>query len=122
MFAADGEDFSANQNNMSVPNNDKADRRNVIQRCISSTATCMSYCARPQTALSRTNKSTNKDFDKQKFSLDFYEDTYNDDPWDCTFGTSEYDGIWINCTDQVGNIMSVMVWVLQLLLLLLWLV
>lgn len=43
----------------------------------------------------------------------YYEDTFNDQPWECTFGTSDNDGIWINHNDQVGTIMSSMVWVLM---------
>ena len=43
---------------------------------------------------------------------EYYEDSYNDEPWDCTFGTSDQDGIWINYGDQVGTMMSSMVWVL----------
>jgi len=42
----------------------------------------------------------------------YYEDTFNDEPWECTFGTSAQDGIWLNHSDQVGTIMSTMVWVL----------
>ena len=44
----------------------------------------------------------------------YYEDSYNDDPWECTFGTSQQDGIWMNNSDQVGTIMSSMVWVLMI--------
>lgn len=44
----------------------------------------------------------------------YYEDSYNDDPWECTFGTNQQDGIWMNNSDQVGTIMSSMVWVLMI--------
>jgi hypothetical protein len=45
---------------------------------------------------------------------DRYEDTYNDQPWKCTFGTNEDDGIWINHYDRVGTVMAALVWVLIL--------
>jgi hypothetical protein len=43
---------------------------------------------------------------------EFYEDTFNDEPNECTFGTSDQDGVWVNYSDQVGTMMSSMVWVL----------
>lgn len=59
--------------------------------------TCTSYaCARPE-------------LDTKAI---YYEDTYNDEPWECTFGTSSEDGIWVNSGDQVGTIMASLVWVL----------
>lgn len=45
---------------------------------------------------------------------DRYEDTYNDQPWKCTFGTLEKDGIWLNHYDRVGTLMAALVWVLIL--------
>lgn len=43
---------------------------------------------------------------------DYYEDSFNDEPMECTFGTDPQDGIWMNHSDQVGTIMSTTVWVL----------
>ena len=42
----------------------------------------------------------------------YYEDTFNDEPWECTFGTTDMDGIWVNLNDKIGSIMSSLVWVL----------
>jgi len=44
----------------------------------------------------------------------YYEDTFNDEPWRCRFGTNPEDGIWMNQSDKVGTIMSSMVWILML--------
>jgi hypothetical protein len=43
---------------------------------------------------------------------DFYQDHYNDQPWRCSFGTAEEDGIWMNRKDQAGTLMSLLVWLL----------
>ena len=43
---------------------------------------------------------------------EYYEDPYNDQPWRCSFGTAEDDGIWMNRKDQAGTIMSLLVWLL----------
>jgi len=43
-----------------------------------------------------------------------YEDTYNDEPWNCSCGTSENDGIWLNSYDRVGTLMAALVWILYL--------
>ena len=70
------------------------DRRSVISRVCT---TCSAYaCARPE-------------LDTKAI---YYEDTYNDEPWDCTFGTSNEDGIWVNFKDQVGTCMASLVWIL----------
>ena len=45
-------------------------------------------------------------------TTEYYEDTFNDESWECTFGTNDQDGIWVNCRDKVGQIMSTMVWLL----------
>lgn len=42
----------------------------------------------------------------------YYQDNYNDFSWKCSFGTREDDGIWMNRKDQVGTIMSFLVWIL----------
>ena len=95
----------------------KVDRRSCTQRCVSSVAGCISFCSKPPSSTSKiagmtiTAKRTDSS-GNPLLNTDYYEDTFNDEPWECTFGTSEYDGVWINCTDQVGNIMSMMVWVL----------
>jgi hypothetical protein len=72
----------------------QTDRRSVLSKCCSSVSGFV--CARPDTDT----------------KIEYYEDTYNDEPWECTFGTSDQDGIWVNYTDKVGQIMSSMVWVL----------
>lgn len=43
---------------------------------------------------------------------EFYVDSYNGEPWSCSFGTSEESGIWINSGDQAGSIMASLVWLL----------
>jgi len=42
----------------------------------------------------------------------YYLDNYNDQPWHCSFGTAELNGIWMNRKDQAGTIMSLLVWLL----------
>ena len=72
----------------------KLDRRGVCGRlCSSVGGVC---CGRPA----------------QDPNAEYYEDDFNDQPWECTFGTSDQDGVWINYGDQVGTIMSSMVWIL----------
>jgi len=44
----------------------------------------------------------------------FYRDDFNDQSWDCSFGTSDENGIWLNMRDQAGLVMSTMVWILML--------
>ncbi len=72
----------------------RADRRTLLGRA--STCIIAVCCARP-------------DVDSQTA---YYVDTFNDEPWECTFGTSDQDGVWVNCGDKVGQIMSSMVWIL----------
>lgn len=43
-----------------------------------------------------------------------YEDTHNDDPWKCTFGTREENGVWANHSDRVGSLMAIIVWILMI--------
>lgn len=43
----------------------------------------------------------------------FYEDTHNDEPWKCSFGTHETDGVWMNYSDRVGTLMAFTVWILM---------
>jgi len=43
---------------------------------------------------------------------EFYMDAFNDQPWSCSFGTGEENGIWMNTKDQAGTIMAVLVWFL----------
>ncbi|KAL7557644.1 hypothetical protein ACA910_001248 [Epithemia clementina (nom. ined.)] len=44
----------------------------------------------------------------------YYEDSFNDLSWTCSFGTSDEDGIWLNQADPAGTIMAILVWVLLL--------
>lgn len=44
----------------------------------------------------------------------YYEDSFNDLSWTCSFGTSDEDGIWLNQADPAGTIMAMLVWVLLL--------
>lgn len=74
----------------------KDDRRSLFHRCCTTCSGCA--CARPE-------------LDAKQI---YYEDNYNDDPWDCTFGTSNRDGIWVNFGDRVGTVMASMVWILIL--------
>uniref|UniRef100_A0A6U4A6Q7 Palmitoyltransferase n=2 Tax=Ditylum brightwellii TaxID=49249 RepID=A0A6U4A6Q7_9STRA len=45
---------------------------------------------------------------------EFYVDSYNGEPWACSFGTNEESGIWMNSGDQAGTIMAALVWLLML--------
>ncbi len=45
---------------------------------------------------------------------DFYRDDFNDQSHNCTIGTSDEDGIWMNRNDAPGSIMAMMVWFLFL--------
>jgi hypothetical protein len=74
----------------------RTNRRALLSRCCASVYSFV--CARP----------------KVNSTSEYYEDTFNDDPWQCSFGTGNEDGIWVNCGDKVGQIMSSMVWVLIL--------
>jgi hypothetical protein len=77
--------------------NNKPDRRSFVGRaCNAVTNGCHVCCARPPT-------------DTQG---GYYEDDFNNESWDCTFGTADEDGIWVNNSDKVGTIMSSLVWVL----------
>ena len=42
----------------------------------------------------------------------YYIDTFNEEPYDWSCGTSEKDGIWWNTSDKAGTVMACMVWVL----------
>mmetsp|Transcript_18763 Transcript_18763/g.30651 ORF Transcript_18763/g.30651 Transcript_18763/m.30651 type:complete len:412 (+) Transcript_18763:25-1260(+) len=42
----------------------------------------------------------------------YYFDDTNDFSWDCSFGTEEGDGIWLNKNDPPGVMMSIIVWIL----------
>lgn len=73
----------------------KPERRGTCSQCCY--RVCRVVCAKPQidtTAL-------------------YYEDSFNDEPWECTFGTADEDGIWVNHSDKVGTMMSAIVWVLM---------
>jgi len=72
----------------------ETDRRSLVSRCCSTFGRVC--CARPEVDT----------------TTEYYEDTFNDEPWECTFGTGTQDGIWVNCGDKVGTIMSSTVWVL----------
>lgn len=78
----------------SVDASEKIDRRSFCNKLCSKAGSV--FCSGPQT-----------DFGKE-----YYEDSYNDEPWDCTCGTGENDGIWTNYGDKVGTVMSSMVWAL----------
>jgi len=45
---------------------------------------------------------------------EFYVDSYNGEPWSCSFGTSEESGVWMNSGDQAGSIMASLVWLLMI--------
>ncbi|KAL9184391.1 hypothetical protein ACHAXT_002477 [Thalassiosira profunda] len=59
--------------------------------------------------------ATNPDFDDRGGGRGgYYYDDTNDYSWDCTFGTDEGSGIWLNTleNDPPGTAMSIIVWVL----------
>lgn len=43
-----------------------------------------------------------------------YIDSFNGDPWSCSFGTSEENGTWMNSGDQAGTVMAALVWLLMI--------
>lgn len=45
---------------------------------------------------------------------EMYIDSFNSEPWSCSFGTSEENGTWMNTSDQAGTIMAALVWLLML--------
>mmetsp|Transcript_26604 Transcript_26604/g.56215 ORF Transcript_26604/g.56215 Transcript_26604/m.56215 type:complete len:422 (-) Transcript_26604:94-1359(-) len=66
-----------------------------------------------------SSASINQSFDDAVYNNDegakkdeYYYDDTNDFSWDCTFGTQENHGIWLNTKDPPGYIMSILVWVL----------
>jgi hypothetical protein len=42
----------------------------------------------------------------------YYRDDFNDYSWNCSIGTTDEDGIWLNRSDAAGTIMCIMVWIL----------
>jgi hypothetical protein len=42
----------------------------------------------------------------------YYEDDVNDFSWECSFGTSHGNGIWLNRKDKGGMLMALIVWIL----------
>ena len=42
----------------------------------------------------------------------YYRDDFNDYSWNCSVGTTDDDGIWLNQSDPAGTIMAMMVWIL----------
>ena len=61
--------------------------------------TCIRICCDKQTSID----------DDQKY----YQDDFNDLSWNCSSGTSDDDGIWLNRADPAGTIMAFMVWLLM---------
>jgi len=45
---------------------------------------------------------------------DYYRDDFNDQTHNCSVGTSDEDGLWMNRNDAPGSIMALMVWFLFL--------
>jgi hypothetical protein len=43
-----------------------------------------------------------------------YIDSFNGEPWSCSFGTSEDNGTWMNSNDQAGTVMAALVWLLMI--------
>jgi hypothetical protein len=86
----------------SVHNFDKEDRRTVLRR-IGRTITSKVQASALR-VLPPMNDTANG----------MYEDTHNDEPFQCSFGTHETNGIWVNHHDRVGAMMAAIVWVLIL--------
>ena len=120
-----------NHNNNSYDTNQKSTRRSrffqtcfgqvrvIAQKCetiIPSSCNATSFCCCSPFAnlsgMTKKGSTKNNQTTTTYDMLNYYEDTYNDQPWECTFGTSDQDGIWVNHSDQVGTIMSSMVWIL----------
>lgn len=45
---------------------------------------------------------------------EFYVDKFNSESWNCSYGTNEEAGIWMNSGDQAGSIMATLVWILMI--------
>ncbi len=65
---------------------------------------------------SNCNDNRSRDNNRNKNHLndedDYYEDKFNDLSWNCSFGKTEHDGIWMNTSDVSGTIMASMVWIM----------
>ena len=83
------------QSMYSLDESTKTHRRSRLNRCCSKLS---DFCCSGPT---------------KDIQAEYYEDTFNDEPWDCTCGTGEGDGIWTNYGDRVGSVMSSMVFVLM---------
>ena len=83
------------QSMYSLDESTKTHRRSRLNRCCSKLS---DFCCSGPT---------------KDIQAEYYEDTFNDEPWDCTCGTGERDGIWTNYGDRVGSVMSSMVFVLM---------
>mmetsp|Transcript_31975 Transcript_31975/g.59126 ORF Transcript_31975/g.59126 Transcript_31975/m.59126 type:complete len:261 (+) Transcript_31975:23-805(+) len=65
------------------------------------------------THYSNNNNSNNvEECNKNSKSSPYYFDDTNDFSWECSFGTTEGDGIWMVKNDPPGSIMSILVWIL----------
>mmetsp|Transcript_11294 Transcript_11294/g.15821 ORF Transcript_11294/g.15821 Transcript_11294/m.15821 type:complete len:408 (+) Transcript_11294:257-1480(+) len=45
---------------------------------------------------------------------EMYVDSFNDQSWNCSLGTNEEAGTWMNSGDQAGTIMAALVWLLMI--------
>lgn len=43
-----------------------------------------------------------------------YIDSFNGEPWSCSYGTAEENGTWMNSNDQAGTVMAALVWLLMI--------
>lgn len=93
-------DTSLDKSNDDAATNNKNDRRNPLIRCISAV----------HRGLHVSSLKAVPPLDDAKH----YEDVINDEPWSCSIGTRENNGVWMNSNDRAGTIMAIMVWILIL--------
>lgn len=126
-------EFPRNNNGCDF-DNDKRDRRSVLGRFVNdvsrkfrsainyrnsnncnidetaSTATAFSMAQQPTCCVVvPLQPIVNNDGEDNIY---YYEDPTNEESFSFTCGTSEKNGIWLNLSDQVGTLMSVLVWLL----------
>jgi len=89
---------------------DKEDRRGILLRIGSELR--QNHFGAPPAAATTTTTNLLPDESAEDSLASIYEDDFNDEPWKCSFGTREGDGVWLNSSDIAGTIMALMVWVL----------
>ena len=113
-FTSFDQTLTPNHNNHNDPNHKQKTKRPFLRNVSNVAAFVQEVISRkqldrvPSSDLGPAAVTYTKD---AKNGREYYEDTYNDLPYQCTFGTREEDGIWMNRYDSAGLVMSGMVWI-----------